>query len=41
MRLTHRGVEAVFQDADALAEDRGLESEWREVAFHLFDVVLA
>ena len=41
MGFAHGGVEAVLGNADTLAEDGGLKSEGREVAFHLFDVGLA
>jgi len=38
--LAHRGVEAILGDADALAQDGGLERFRGEVALHLLDVGL-
>ena len=40
-RFVQGGVEAVEEAGDAPAKDGGLEDEWREVAFHLPDVLFA
>ena len=41
MTFAHGGIEAILPDADALAENRCLEGQRCQVAFHLTDVVLA